>query len=128
MTVRGPMLVWPLRTTCAMSLQPSPSTTCGPTTQYGPISTSFPIFAAESTRAVGSIIWRLAYQRSVPVRRHPGSCLWENVDGDLRVLDELAPHVQILADHVVEALRRRRRHFEAVALEALIHLGGSEPF
>ena len=37
--------VWPSMTTCECSLQPSPSATCSPMTQYGPISQPEPICA-----------------------------------------------------------------------------------
>src|SRR5215510_358246 len=54
MTVRGPMVVWPLTCTWAMRRQPSPITTFAPITQYGPIVAPLPISAPRSTRAVES--------------------------------------------------------------------------
>src|SRR5690606_7729295 len=55
MRVRGPIMVRPATMAWLMSSQPSPSVTCGPTMQYGPIFTPSPRSAPDSTMAVGWI-------------------------------------------------------------------------
>src|SRR5215475_8089157 len=78
------MVVWPVRCTLAISRQPSPITTSGPTTQNGPIETSAPITAPAATRALASIDVIAAS----PVRDH---------GGDLGLGDELARHLGLAA-------------------------------
>jgi hypothetical protein len=91
-TVRGPIVVWPVTWTRATSLQLSPITTFPSTTQYGPMVVPFPIIAPDYISAVGWIVATFEFDESSANREIGGTTGSSSVESPRTFITQFPPH------------------------------------